>query len=123
MKSTESEILACEAKIQFADASPAPDTSSILNEFLDDDVIMVGPQGQMMTKAFILDAHRPPKKKNFDKINVTNLLVADLGEVAVVHCRADYFQKDDKFSLQFMRVWHNKQGLWKIVSGTVTVIL
>lgn len=58
MSDTEREILACEEKLRLTDASADPDTSGVLNELLADDVIMIGPKGELYDKSFVLDAHR-----------------------------------------------------------------
>jgi hypothetical protein len=122
MTNTEKEILDCEAKIRLADASPEPDTSSILDDLLSPDAILVGPQGQIFTKAFILDAHRPPKKIFFENVTVTDMIVRDLGSAAAVSCRAEFRRASQTFSLRCTRVWHRENGSWRIVLGTVTSV-
>jgi hypothetical protein len=120
MTDTKKEILDCEARIRLADASPEPDTSSILNDLLSDDAVLVGPQGQIFTKSFILDAHRPPNKVFFDHVAVTEMVVRDLGTAAAVSCRAEFERAGQTFSLRCTRVWHKENGSWRIVLGTVT---
>jgi Domain of unknown function (DUF4440) len=122
MTDTEREILGCEARIRLADASPQPDTSSILNDLLSENAVLVGPQGQIFTKSFILDAHRPPKKVLFDDVRVTEMVVRDLGTAAAVSCRAEFQRAGQTFSLRCTRVWHRENGNWRIVLGTVTGI-
>ncbi len=122
MTNTEQEILACEERITEADASHESDTSHILDELLADDVLLVGPNGQHFTKKFILDAHRPPKKQPFEKVQVTEMLIKDLGDFALVNCRGEFTLQEQAFSLRFTRVWHRANGRWRVVSGTVTKI-
>jgi ketosteroid isomerase-like protein len=122
MSKTEEEILAREEQIRMADASPEPDTSTILDNLLDDDVLMIGPQGQRFTKAFLLEAHRPPKKAAFDSVVVSDLAIKELGNTVVVSCRATFTSQGQSFALRCTRVWHRQHSEWKIVAGTVTLI-
>lgn len=122
MTHTEKEIPDCEEQIRLADASPEPDTSHILDALLSDDVILIGPQGQTVAKSFVLEAHRPPGKRPFDAVSVTELVIKDLGSAAVVSCRVEYKADGRTFSLRSTRVWHRVNRKWKVVLGTVTGI-
>jgi hypothetical protein len=48
----EKEILALGERMRLVDASPEPDTSQIIRELISDDVLIMGPQGQIFTKDF-----------------------------------------------------------------------
>lgn len=118
------EILFCEEQIRLADASPEPDTSGILDGLLADDVLMVGPQGQLFDKAFVLKAHRPPMKTAFESVLVSGLEVRDLGgSTAFTSCACEYRVGGKAFSLRFTRVWSKRSGAWKLIAGSVTQIV
>jgi len=123
MTTIEQEIRVYEEELRQADASPEPDTSAILDKYLADDVLMHGPKGESLgnAKAFILEAHRPPKKQAFDEVKLSDMKVKVLNEnVAVVTCRGDYRIQGQSFALRFLRVWSKVGGEWKIVAGSVT---
>lgn len=122
MTNTEKEVFECEESIRLADASYAPDTSAILEDLLADNVTLIGPQGQLFTKSFVLENHRPPKKRPFDKVTVTELIIRDLGMAAVVSCRAEYQTGGQAFSLRCTRTWQKQDGKWRVVLGTITSI-
>ena len=123
MTLNESEIQFIEEELCDADESPEPDTSEILDKYLADDLVMIGPAGQLVSKAFILEGHRPPKKQAFEEVKLSERIFKDLGENhAVTCCRADYKQKDKAFALRFFRVWGKIDGQWKLSGGTVTAI-
>jgi len=123
MTLNESEIQFIEEELCDADESPDPDTSETLDKYLADDLVMIGPAGQIFPKAFLLEAHRPPKKQSFDEVKLSERIFKDLGEShAATSCRADYKQKDKAFALRFFRVWKKIEGQWKLVGGTVTAI-
>jgi hypothetical protein len=122
MSNTEAEILACEERLRLADASADPDTSAVLNELLADDVIMIGPKGELYDKAFVLDAHRPPKRKFFHEVNISELMLKDLGDSVLVSCRSEFRLAEKVFSLRFARVWNRAGAGWKVALGTVTIL-
>ena len=117
-----SEILALEDKIVEADSSPAPDTSAILDELLDDEVILIGPEGRDYSKKFVLDAHRPPKKQPFDSVKIRDRVIKEFGTTAFVVCTGEFRAKDKTFTLRFSRVWNKKDGSWMVVLATVTAV-
>jgi hypothetical protein len=123
MSSLREEILALEEQIRFADASPDPDTSPILEKLLADDVVMIGPKGEMISKAFVLAGHRPPIKQQFSRMDVSEMVIKDLGDSALVTCRGKFVLGEKTFELRFLRVWQKQSGQWKVVAGSVTGII
>ena len=57
---SEHPILSYERELKAADLRAEPDTSAILEKYLDDALLMIGPDGKPVTKTFIVDAHRCP---------------------------------------------------------------
>jgi hypothetical protein len=119
----ENEILIREEELRLADASAAPDTSEILDPLLADDVLIIGPQGEFLDKAFLLDAHRAPKKQAFLDVKLSELKLKTLDDqTAVVCCRGDYKLANHAFSLRFLRVWRKVNDDWKVVAGSVSLL-
>ena len=123
MTGLEREILDGEESLRLADVSEAPDTSAILEELLDDNLLMVGPQGQLVDKSFIVEAHRPPKKQRFLDVKLSEFMVRTLDESnAIVCCRGDYKTKDSEFSMRFVRFWQKTSEGWRVVAGSVNAL-
>jgi hypothetical protein len=119
----EREILDCEESLRLADVSEAADTSAILDELLDENLLMIGPQGQLVNKQFIVDAHRPAKKQRFLDVTLSEFMVRTLDDSnVIVCCRGNYKTKDREFSLRFVRFWNKSAGGWRVVAGSVNAL-
>jgi uncharacterized protein DUF4440 len=123
MTDTRKEVLACEERLRLADVSTESDTSGILDQLLADDVLMVGPNGRLVTKAFVLEAHRPPGKSPFESVVMSELEIRDLGAHAVVSCVGEYKVGAKALTLRFFRVWSKTGTGWKVIAGSVTQIV
>jgi hypothetical protein len=117
-------IIDLEEELRLIDASPEPDTSEALERLIADDALIVGPQGELYEKSFLVKAHKPPMKQNFDEVNVSEFEYRKLSETSVVTAsRAEFKQGAKTFALRFVRVWQRAQGRnWQVVAGTVTAI-
>jgi hypothetical protein len=121
-RTAEDDVRAAEERLRQADASADADTSAILDELLADDVVLVGPQGQLLDKAFVVDAHRAPKKRPFVDVVVRDLTLRDAGGGAVVaSCVTEYAEPARRFSLRSARTWRRgADGRWRVVLAAVT---
>lgn len=117
----EQEILALEERLTEADASPVADTRPILRELLDDEAVLVGPQGDLYDKNFVVDRHGP-ERQPFREVRVEEMKVTMLTDAAVVHSVNTYVTPAATFRLRFFRVWRRRDGQWKVLGGTTTVI-
>ncbi|HEV2519353.1 MAG TPA: nuclear transport factor 2 family protein [Thermoplasmata archaeon] len=112
--STEGEIRTLEERLRQGDSSPDADTSAIFDELLADDVIFLQPTGFSNAKPAVLNGHRPPKKKTFDKVENSELIIRDFGNAAAVSCRTDYHIGSRRFAFRVARLWIKRAGAWRV---------
>lgn len=113
--SAEQEIRGLEERLRQGDASPEPDTGDVFEELLADDVVFVGADGHTLgSKPFVVAAHRPPKKRTFSEVRVSEVMVRELGEVVAVACRTDFTTSERRFGMRTVRLWRKVDGAWKV---------
>ena len=76
----------------------------ILDELLAEDAVIVGPDGESYSKAFILDAHRPPKRAFFEGVFVTERVLKNLGSTVICSSTTVFENPGRIFSLKMTRV-------------------
>lgn len=96
-----------------------------LNELIDDSLIFITPDGQKATKQMDLEAH----KAKIQKMSALNPLEQEIqlyDNLAVVNVKMNIEGTYNDISIsglyRYMRVWINKNSIWKIVSGSVVKI-
>ena len=50
---------------------------------------------------------------------MTDLVITDHGDTAVVTCRGRFTNAAGSFTLEFMRVWLRQGGRWQIIAATI----
>lgn len=108
------EVRQLEERLLEGDADPAPDTSSVFDELLADDVLFVQSHGNSTGKAGVLQGHRPPRKRTFAKVENVEVDIRDLGSTVAVSSRTNYVIENRSFSLRALRVWKRVGGSWKV---------
>ncbi|HEV2317082.1 MAG TPA: nuclear transport factor 2 family protein [Thermoplasmata archaeon] len=111
---TVDEIRALEERLRQGDLDPSPDTSSVFDELLADDVLFVQAPGNSVGKAGVLRGHQPPRKRTFSKVENHEVEIRDLGSTVAVSCRTDYAIQERAFSLRALRLWKRAGTSWKV---------
>lgn len=115
------EILKLEERLNEADSSEEIDTRHILEELLAQDAKIVGPEGGLYDKAFVLKAHGP-QRVPFESVTVVEMNVQCFKDTAIVHSLNTYRTKENSFTLRFFRVWANVADKWQVVGGSTTIV-
>ena len=115
------EILKLEEKLNEADSSQERDTRPILNELLNESCKIVGPQGELFDKGFILKNHGP-ERTLFEIVTVDELSVECLEDTAIVHSLNTYKSESGSFTIRFFRVWARQNDKWQVVGGSTTMV-
>lgn len=118
--SAEDEVRALEERLVEGDASGSADTSAIFDELLDEGVLFVTAEGTRTGgKSFVVDAHRPPKRKRFDAVGVHDLVLRSFGDTVAVVCRTDFTAAGRTFAVRTVRLWRKTPRGWKVVLVTM----
>lgn len=98
---------------------------SALDALIDDDLLFVGPDGGIFTKAADLELHRSGVQR-LTHAEWREVLVQEHGMTAVsvvlAYLSGDF--KGEKFSgmYRYSRVWANRGSGWRIVGGSAVAI-
>ena len=111
--STRSEILELEEQLRQAELGPDP---AFFERALADDVVFAQKGQPGMTKAFVVEAHRPGAGPKFTRVEMTDMEIVEHGDAAVVTCKGTYENANGPFTLGFMRVWLKRDGRWQIIA-------
>lgn len=107
---------ALEEKLRLGDASADPDTGDIFEELLADDVLFVQSESQSVSlKASVVAAHRPPRRKTFSSVRLSEVVVRDLGSAVAVARRTDYAIWERAFAMRSIRLWPKRGTRWRVV--------
>jgi hypothetical protein len=117
MSSIEEEIGALEK--QLIEAELAPDPVFFETRLAEEAVMLTGEGTPALTKAQIVEAHRPGKGPKFIRVEMSEMKIVAHECAAVVTCVGTYATAENSFRLRFMRVWVRKAAGWRIVAGTV----
>ncbi|MDD3118830.1 MAG: nuclear transport factor 2 family protein [Victivallales bacterium] len=92
---------------------------------LADDLVFIGPDGGIATKAIDLACHRSGREK-ITAITPSDRRIQDFGSIAVVTVRIELQGTFDGNSLdgkyRYQRVWAERDGQWQVVAGSVSPI-
>jgi hypothetical protein len=116
-RSLEAQIRDLEARLRDAELGPDP---RFFQEHLADDVLLTEDGKPAFAKARVVDAHQPGHRPKFTKVEMTDLVVVPHGDAAVVSGRGTYEGPQGSFALSFLRVWHQRDGRWQIIAGSVS---
>jgi len=114
---TKEEILSLEERFRQGELGP---DSAIFEELLADDVVLTSQDGQVITKAKVIEAHRPGKAPKFTRVDMSEMVVRDYGQAAVVTCKGYYEGPHWTGTLRFVRVWLQRDGRWCVIAAWVT---
>lgn len=120
----EAQIRECEARLYAA--MSASDVSE-LDMLIADDLIFVGPTGELATKAMDLDLHRTggtqvhefvPKELEI-RVWSEHFVLAS----AKIFLSGTYLGNAFSGDYRYMRVWHKGESGWQIVGGSVSAMV
>ena len=115
------EIFKLENKLNAAFNSSL-DTRDIADELFDDKVVIVARNGETVDKKQILEMHTASQKP-YSKIVVEKLDITVFDTSAIVHSLNTYYPvAAETFQIIFLRVWSKRDGQWRIVGGSATVL-
>jgi ketosteroid isomerase-like protein len=119
----ETQIRTCETRLYAA--MLASDVAE-LDALIADELLFVGPTGELATKAMDLELHRTGGTK-FHELVPQELVIQVCSEqlaivAAKIALRGTYLGNDFAGDFRYLRVWgHGEQG-WQIVGGSVSPI-
>jgi ketosteroid isomerase-like protein len=119
----ESQIRTCETRLYAA--MLASDVAE-LDLLIADELLFVGPTGELATKNMDLELHRTGGTK-FHKLEPLELEVRVLSEqfaiaIAKIALSGTYLGQDFAADYRYLRVWQNNHNGWQIVGGSVSPI-
>lgn len=115
--SIEAEIVACEQQLYTAQLSS--------NELLSDELVFVGPSGEIFTKQMDLELHYSGSI-NITKLEPKEQEIRCLNGAAVAVTKiflAGTFQGASfAGDFRYMRIWHHTEKRWRILAGHCSAI-
>lgn len=119
----EAQIRHCETRLYAA--MLASDVAE-LDALIANDLLFVGPTGELATKSMDLELHRTGGTK-FHKLVPQELVIRVWHEqlaivAAKISLSGTYLGNDFAGDFRYMRVWGNGDNGWQIVAGSVSVI-
>ena len=108
------EVRQLEERLRQGDLSPEPDTSSVFEELLADDVLFVQPEGNSIGKAAVVRGHRPPHRRVFERVDLSEVAIREVGSTVAVACRTDYALPGRAFAQRTLRLWTRTGGSWRV---------
>lgn len=116
------EIVRLEKKLNDAAGNMNLDTRHVVEELFDDKAVIVTPGGETMDKSVIMNFHTVPHKP-YTKVDTEKLDVTVFEESAIVHSLNTYHTATaEPLQILFLRVWRKKNGQWRIVGGSATLV-
>ena len=113
MSNTIDEITQLEEALRQAELGPDP---QFFEDHIADDAVL---DGRRSLKAKVVAAHLPGPQPKFTAVEMTDLVITDHGNTAVVTCRGRFTNAAGSFTLEFMRVWLRQGGRWQIIAATI----
>ncbi len=113
------EIRDLEKRIEQADIVADPE---LLDALIDDAFYFTGPDGTIIHKSAVLEAHRPAGARKFVRYATSDLRIADYGPTVVVTVRIDLATKAVEQALRFTRIWLKQDSGWKVIGGSAVRI-
>lgn len=118
------EIVKLEKKLNDADSATEVDTRQVAQELFDDKILIAGFDGVTLTKEYIIDNFHTAPNKPYTKVVVENLDITAFDDSAIVHSLNTYHTKTaEPVKILFLRVWRKKDGQWRIVGGSGTLVV
>ena len=118
----EAEIVACEQQLYTAQLSS---NVSLLQELLSDELVFVGPSGEIFTKQMDLELHRSGSI-NMTKLEPKEQEIRCLNGAAVTVTKiflAGTFQGASfAGNFRYTRIWHHTEKGWRILAGHCSAI-
>lgn len=117
------EIVKLEKKLNDADSATDVDTRHVAEELFDDKILIVGFNGETLTKEYILNHFHTALNKPYTKVVIEKLDITVFADSAIVHSLNTYHTKTaEPVQILFLRVWRKKDGQWRIVGGSGTLV-
>jgi ketosteroid isomerase-like protein len=96
-----------------------------LERLLDDELMFTSFDGKLATKADDLSLHRAGRLR-ITRMEPIERSMLHLGETSVVSVKMDAAAALDGINmtsmLRYTRVWHNRNGEWRIVAGHMSTV-
>ncbi len=119
----ETQIRACETRLYAA--MLASDVAE-LDMLIADDLLFVGPTGELATKAMDLELHRTGGTKFYELVpqELVIRITSERSAIAVakISLSGNYLGHDFAGDYRYLRVWRNGETGWQIVGGSVSPI-
>jgi ketosteroid isomerase-like protein len=117
------QIRTCETRLYAA--MLASDVAE-LDALIADDLLFVGPTGELATKAMDLELHRTGGT-TFHELVPQELVIQVCSEQLAIVCakialRGNYLGNDFAGDFRYLRVWGHGEHGWQIVGGSVSSI-
>ena len=98
---------------------------AMLDALIDDELVFIGLDGSVCSKAMDLEAHRSGIIR-IHRLDPSERQVLPLGDVMVVNVRMDTAAtiqgQRTEAALRYTRVWRYVEGNWRIVAGSIVPI-
>jgi ketosteroid isomerase-like protein len=119
----EAQIRDCETRLYAA--MLASDVAE-LDGLIADELLFVGPTGELATKAMDLELHRTGGTKFYELVP-QELVIQIYSEQLAIVCakislRGTYLGNDFAGDFRYLRVWGHSESGWQIVGGSVSPI-
>jgi len=118
----EAEIVACEQQLYTAQLSS---NVSLLQELLSDELVFVGPSGEIFTKQMDLELH-PSGSINMTKLEPKEQEIRCLNGAAVtltkIFLTGTFQGASFAGDFRYTRIWHHTEKGWRILAGHCSAI-
>jgi ketosteroid isomerase-like protein len=119
----EAKIRACEVRLY---AAMLDSDVAALDVLIADDLLFVGPMGELATKAMDLELHRSGGTK-FHELVPQELVIQVCSEqwaiaAAKIFLSGTYLGNDFAGDFRYLRVWSHGENGWQVVGGSVSAI-
>ena len=119
----EAQIRACETRLY---AAMLASDMAELDVLIADDLLFVGPTGELATKAMDLELHRTGGTKFHELLPQELEIRVWSQELAIVAAKiflsGTYLGNDFAGNFRYLRVWGHGESGWQIVGGSVSAI-
>ncbi|NJR67722.1 MAG: nuclear transport factor 2 family protein [Synechococcales cyanobacterium CRU_2_2] len=117
------QVRACETRLY---AAMLASNVAELDALIADDLLFVGPSGDLATKAMDLELHRTGVTQFHELVpqDLDIRIWSEQGAIAVVKIflRGTYLGNDFAGDFRYLRVWRKGEMGWQVVGGSVSTI-
>ncbi|MVM31179.1 DUF4440 domain-containing protein [Spirosoma sp. HMF4905] len=96
-----------------------------LDTLLADDLLFVGPDGELYDKAMDLASHRA-RTMYITSLVAHEPTIKSIDNLVIVSRKADiqgvFDGQEAGGQYRYFRVWANRQGRWQVIAGSITLV-